>query len=277
MKNPYLPFYAQDWRGDPKVAMLSYEERGVFLELLTICWTLNDSCAIPDDNDAIARILHVTNCKWRKLRKALIDCDNPVLYSENGKIFSKRLQKEREKIQKTSEKNSVAAQIRWAENSANSLKNNDPDDANAMRTHMPNTCERNANQNHTQNHKDKEKIYKKEKTTTVKKRATQVPEDFQPTAEHIARAKKDNLNLKEQVELFINYYLARNISLTRWNQAFTGWLIRAAKYEKQQRGNNYGQPTSALGRTAKFHKLLDDADAEDINFIPAGSGREKII
>lgn len=266
MKNPYFPFYAQDWRGDPKVAMLSYEERGVFLELLTICWTLNDSCTITDDNIAIARILHISHHKWKKVRRALIDCDNPVLHVENGKIFSKRLQKERGKIQITSDKNSTAAKKRWRVNSHNSLKNNNPDDANAMPTHMPNECERNAYQNQNHNYKDKEKIYKKEKTTKPKNR-TEVPEDFQPNEKHIGLAQELKLDLEDQRQRFIAHYRGHGTLMLRWDQIFTNWLKRTAEWAKQQRGNNYGQPTTALGRKAKGHQLLDDAEAEFDNLL----------
>jgi len=54
MKPAYLPLYVRDWRSDPKVALLSWEERMLYLDMLMLSW---EHGPLPDDPARILRAL----------------------------------------------------------------------------------------------------------------------------------------------------------------------------------------------------------------------------
>jgi uncharacterized protein YdaU (DUF1376 family) len=54
MKVAYLPLYVRDWRSDPKVALLSWTERALYLDLLMLSWELGP---LPADLPAILRAI----------------------------------------------------------------------------------------------------------------------------------------------------------------------------------------------------------------------------
>ena len=66
------------------------------------------------------------------------------------------------------------------------------------------------------------------RTTSRKKKAeTELPKDWQPTAEHMARAKASSLDLAKQAELFRLHAETHGRVAASWNAAFTTWLIKA--------------------------------------------------
>lgn len=58
-------------------------------------------------------------------------------------------------------------------------------------------------------------------------KATTIPDDWQPTEAHRERAKKKNLDVMEEAELFRHHALSVDRKAVRWNSAFTTWLIKA--------------------------------------------------
>lgn len=132
MNLPHFSFYPRDWLAD--VAHLSYEERGVFFDLLCHMWVRGEDCALPDDDRAIAKLLRVTPARWRKWKSVLIESFSPVLFQKNGKLFSRRLQKEYQKALDKSGKRTDAAYARWGTDKpdANALQMQSKSDANDM-------------------------------------------------------------------------------------------------------------------------------------------------
>lgn len=140
MKYPYFQFYPQDWLSDPKVTQLSFEEQGIYFRLLCLMWSLGEDCSIPDDDKFICRILSMTPGKWKKAKSVLIEGHLPVFFIENNRIFNKRLEKERKKLEEFSKIQSEKAQKRWENFDRKSLKDAESDDAGAFPGHMPETC-----------------------------------------------------------------------------------------------------------------------------------------
>lgn len=129
MKTPYFAFYPQDWLSDPKMAQLTYEERGVYFELLCRMWTFNDgSCTLPDEDGFIARVLRVRPSKWEKLKAVLLDGPAPVLHRIDGKIANKRLSEEYAKALDKSGKASAAAKKKNENKNADAFPKNDFND-----------------------------------------------------------------------------------------------------------------------------------------------------
>jgi uncharacterized protein YdaU (DUF1376 family) len=122
MKLPYFNYYPRDFIADTR--HLSFEQRGVYRELLDFMWIYGDDCTLPDDPKTISGLLGLSPKKWLQFRAALVEGFAPVLRSTNGRLISKRLHMEFEKANKKSELRKQAALARW-----------NSDDANAMQMH----------------------------------------------------------------------------------------------------------------------------------------------
>lgn len=135
MKTPYFPFYPQDWLSDPKVAQLTYEERGIYFDLLCRMWSFADgTCSLPNDDSFICRILNLRPAKWKKVKSILVHSVAPVFYIENNRILNKRLQKEFATAKKKSENNSASIKKRWRDNHSKSLNNKESENTNVSET-----------------------------------------------------------------------------------------------------------------------------------------------
>lgn len=135
MRAPYFPFYPQDWLSDPRTAQLTYEERGIYFELLCRCWTSRDgSCSLPNDDLFISKLLGIRLSKWQKIKRKLSEGLTAVLKIEKNKILNERLLKEFEKIKIKSEINSKNASQKCKNDQAKPLINKDFDLAAAERT-----------------------------------------------------------------------------------------------------------------------------------------------
>lgn len=91
-KAPAFQFYPKDLLSDINWIMMNYVERGMYWQLVSICWLEG---SIPSDIAAIAKILQVDVCAvedaWRQIGKCFIadPCDCHCL-------LHKRLEKERQ-------------------------------------------------------------------------------------------------------------------------------------------------------------------------------------
>lgn len=77
---PFMPFYTQDWLADDKVSAYSYEEKGVYHEILVYLWQ-SDTASLLDDNAFLARLLKLSPRKFLSLRSVLIDGQFAALHS----------------------------------------------------------------------------------------------------------------------------------------------------------------------------------------------------
>lgn len=112
MSIPYFAFYPKDWLAD--TGHLSYEERGVYFDLLCHMWVRADaSCSLPADDQFLANLLHLPLAKWRKLRTTLIGGPAPVLVVLDGQVVNKRLAQEFAIAQQKSAKATHSARARW--------------------------------------------------------------------------------------------------------------------------------------------------------------------
>lgn len=124
---PALPLWTDAYIAD--TAHLTNEEHGAYLRLLMIAWR-SPTCSLPDDDKRLALMVGVSPKKWRALRGIIA----AFWTIENGVWTQKRLTRERDFVRGKSEKNRNAAETRWQ---GKSLKNNNPDNADASSGHMP--------------------------------------------------------------------------------------------------------------------------------------------
>lgn len=103
---PILPLFVDDYLGDTQ--HLSCEENGAYMLLLMAAWRSADA-SLDNDDKKLARICRVGVRKWKTIRGAL-DEFWPV---ENGRIYNRKLRKERAYVDQKSATNRKNADARW--------------------------------------------------------------------------------------------------------------------------------------------------------------------
>ena len=129
MKLPYFNYYPRDFIADTR--HLTYEQRGIYHDILDFMWIYGEDCTLPDEPKTIAGLLNVSPAKWQSVRAVLVEGFAPVLRSIDGHLVSKRLHEEYEKACKKSQTRAEAAMSRWH-------PSNKEGDANAMQ--MDDVC-----------------------------------------------------------------------------------------------------------------------------------------
>lgn len=92
-----MPFYPQDWLADRNVGAYTYEEQGVYMTLLCRMWE-DETGSLPDDNAYLAKLLRISQKKWRSLRSVLIDGQFAAIETDGHVIYQKRLITELQKV-----------------------------------------------------------------------------------------------------------------------------------------------------------------------------------
>src|SRR5512139_2668329 len=102
------------YKRDPNAALmgmatLSLEDRGAYNAILDLLYASDGD--LPDDDRAIAKLLHVQVRTWLPIRKRLVEAGK--IWSFDGKISAKRVEKELKTARELSEKQSEIAGKRW--------------------------------------------------------------------------------------------------------------------------------------------------------------------
>lgn len=118
---PYIKFYTDAYLAD--TTHLRTEEHGAYLLLLFSAWRSAD-CSVPNDDDALARIVGLSPARWQSVKPAVMAFW--TLNKRRKRWTQKRLQNERGSVSEKSSKARGSAATRW-----NKTKSGD---ANAMRT-----------------------------------------------------------------------------------------------------------------------------------------------
>ncbi len=97
--SPAFQIYPNEWLGSTKIMLMTPAEEGAYFRLLCIEWNSRD-CSLPDDDKQLS-VLSRLDQEWFngsgiKIRQNFV--------SRRGKIFNKRLLKEREKQEEWREK-----------------------------------------------------------------------------------------------------------------------------------------------------------------------------
>ncbi len=114
-KSPAFQFYVKDFLTDDKVAAMNMEARGVYITLLSYCWNNN---GLTTDREELKEMCG-NPINWEKIWKKVGKC----FYENSGKLFNKRLDKERIKQgawkEKSSKGGKESAKIRWGDRGNN--------------------------------------------------------------------------------------------------------------------------------------------------------------
>ena len=144
MSLAYFPMYPDDFEAD--TAHLTLAEDGAYNRLLRLCWR-TPSCSIPTDMEWIYRRMRAAN----DADKAVIDTVLSEFFTvEKGRFFNARLL--REHNASVSRHDAAVKNGKKGGRPPKSLKNNDKDESSGL----ANQKLKKANQNHNQNHIEKE-------------------------------------------------------------------------------------------------------------------------
>lgn len=124
-KIPWFKFNPMDYMNDENVKLMCLEAKGLYVDMLCHCWE-NDG--MPDDNESIRTIFHLSKHKFNKLWKKI----SPCFFSKGERLFNHRQEKEKAELENYFEQKSVSgkkgAEKRWhTHNLANSEKMQDKD------------------------------------------------------------------------------------------------------------------------------------------------------
>jgi hypothetical protein len=111
----------------PPLRTLSYELKGVYVELLALMW-LDPQCRLPDDDQVLAGMLHVDIGKWKRdWRPRLLENASIRLFEKtsDGHWFSKVLMEQFENEGKKSRLAQRSAYARWMKSSSRLAKRRD--------------------------------------------------------------------------------------------------------------------------------------------------------
>ena len=124
---PALPLWTDAYLAD--TTHLSTTEHGAYMLVLIAMWR-SPTCSLPDDDLLLARISRCGKARWaNQIRPAL----TPFFIIADGRWTQKRLTKERAFVRRKSAVASENARRKW-------LKTNEPSDADAYASGMPNGC-----------------------------------------------------------------------------------------------------------------------------------------
>lgn len=73
-----------------------------------------------------------------------------------------------------------------------------------------------------------------------KRRATQLPPDWEPKQQHFDKAKHLGVNLNHEAEQFATHHQARGNTFKNWDMAFSNWLGKAKQFQPAENQNDGG-------------------------------------
>lgn len=79
-KLPWFPFYYLDWLSDSEVAMMTYSEKGLFIDMLSRCYNED---GLPSDEKKLIRLF---KCNVEDLQECV-----KMFYKKDEKLFNKKL------------------------------------------------------------------------------------------------------------------------------------------------------------------------------------------
>ena len=124
----YYRWYARDFRDSPRVAMLSFEERAAYREVLDLIFL--GGGRYPDNSGVIARKLGISKSRWNQYRASLIAQD--LLQNAGNFLENERMTIEHDDARRRHEKACNAADSRWTTDAASNAQGNASSNASAM-------------------------------------------------------------------------------------------------------------------------------------------------
>lgn len=117
-RSPAFQFYPKDFLSDENVRMMSLQERGAYITLLSLCWIEG---SLPAELERLARLCGSPLTAFRRFWRALEPCFRPDTRNPD-RLIHPRLEREREKQQeyqrRQSDRGKAGAESRWHKHGA---------------------------------------------------------------------------------------------------------------------------------------------------------------
>jgi uncharacterized protein YdaU (DUF1376 family) len=237
MSNHWMPIHIGDYHRETQ--HLTAEQHGAYVLLQMAYWTKG---GLPDDDAQLARIASMTNTQWRRARPTL-----QALFVDGWK--HPRLDAEMERAAKISAKYSARAQkgaaARWKNAEAEKTQCSQGEhDASSNAEALLDECLDMPNpqpQPHSPSESkapaapapSAEEAKPKKRKGKAPSPATFLPDDWKPSAEHIALAKDHgltDLNIDRDAVKFRNYFTReKRTARKHWLGTWENWVIGTAQ------------------------------------------------
>jgi uncharacterized protein YdaU (DUF1376 family) len=204
---PAFQCYPADYLADVKVQMLSSAQEGIYWRLVCYCWREG---SLPADGKAIARL-----CKPDATAIDIAHVMAELFYTVDGRLYHKRLEKERgkqvDRHNKLSESGKLGAQKRWGNKDSHP---NGPAIATPMATPMANHSSSSSSSSSISTHTHRCKISEEEKAGLIKKWTATTVDYYLIQVRNYCEAKNPNFeNFAAYVDLWIETDQKKNKGL----------------------------------------------------------------
>ena len=89
MALPYFKHCPQDFLHDPRIIKLTFEEKGVYWQLINEMWSAK--MQLPDDEEFLSTLLRIPLDRWLAIKKKLSIGRSPLIESRDGLLLNMEL------------------------------------------------------------------------------------------------------------------------------------------------------------------------------------------
>ena len=222
MKLPSWQFYPGDWRKDPGVQALNYEERGIWLEILLLMYESEERGKLllngkPMPMDRLARLLGLDEDKINRTINTLLELGIASTYPKTGIIHNRRMVRDEEIRRKKSKAGHIGGgNLAFQKGKTNPYYDKQKD-----------------------KQIDKQKIESSSSSSSSssisfkKKSKIGYPLDF-AVSEKIMNLARENgwPDPNDEIEAFKDHHVAKDSRFLDWDAAFRTWLRNAKKFNR---------------------------------------------
>ena len=223
MKLPSWQFYPGDWRKDPGVQALNYEERGIWFEVLLLMYESEERGKLllngnPMPMDRLARLLGLDEDKINRTINTLLELGVASTYPKTGIIHNRRMVRDEEFRRKKSKAGHIGGgNPMFQKGKSNPYYDKQKD-----------------------KQIDKQKIGSSSSSSSSisfkKKSKIGYPLDFTVSETMINLAREKGWpDPNSEIEAFKDHHVAKDSRFLDWGAAFRTWLRNAKKFS---RGND---------------------------------------
>lgn len=238
-KSPAFQFYPRDLISDVNWLMMNYAEKGMYWQLISVCW-LEDS--LPADEAALAKILNLPTVDFNEAWRAIGKCFQVDL-NDCSRLRHPRLDLERQK--QAERRASSALGGRRSAHKRKHKKQLGVEQSTTVLLPSKRQVNLKSSSSSSSASSPSSSTEKKEKpSASPKKKATQIP-DFFPVTEGMiewAKAEAPLIDAIAETDRFKDYYLGTGKAQKDWIATWRNWMRNA----QERRGNgtqrSYGKP-----------------------------------
>ncbi len=94
------------------------------------------------------------------------------------------------------------------------------------------------------------------------KRGSQIPDSWEPTEKHVAKADETNIDLADSVARFRDHHIAKGSVMKSWDAAFNTWLRNAKKFQDRDRANQSSAGKQQVFSTEDLWRMSEEIPDE---------------